>query len=221
MRGAVCPVRCTSLHSTVDSGGKSRFGAHTDTPQILPCLCSADSMYPPGFFPYVGAEMCFMNGMYADDYGREGAVLGNFHRTLHAPMPLRAYKNTPQCAAGLPMLRGSTVLWTHAGETYPGLRDQYRERRDVFGEDAECADMKAQRRVLRVIARQVFMPSEQHRRCTRGSSEEEELGAAELEEYQEVSEGVVGPLGMQMRLNGGAPRLRSASKKKKCTKKNY
>ena len=52
---------------------------HTDTPQIAPCLCTAESMYAPGFYDYAGGELCFYNGMYADDYGPEGCLLLSGH----------------------------------------------------------------------------------------------------------------------------------------------
>jgi hypothetical protein len=59
---------------------------HTDTPQIAPCLCTAESMYAPGFYDYAGGELCFYNGMYADDYGPEGCLLLSGHRAVRAPL---------------------------------------------------------------------------------------------------------------------------------------
>ena len=79
----------------IDSGNKSRFGVHTDTPQIAPCLCTAESMYAPGFYDYTGGEMCFFNGMFADDYGLEGCLLLSGHRAVHAPLPLRPTGDRP------------------------------------------------------------------------------------------------------------------------------
>ena len=64
---------------------------HTDTPQIAPCLCTAESMYAPGFYDYAGGELCFYNGMYADDYGPEGCLLLSGHRAVRAPLPLRPW----------------------------------------------------------------------------------------------------------------------------------
>ena len=64
---------------------------HTDTPQIAPCLCTAESMYAPGFYDYAGGELCFYNGIYSDDYGPEGCLLLSGHRAVRAPLPLRPW----------------------------------------------------------------------------------------------------------------------------------
>ena len=48
---------------TVDEWGKSRLGVHTDTLQLLPCLCANDSLYAPGFKDYSGAELLVVQGI--------------------------------------------------------------------------------------------------------------------------------------------------------------
>jgi hypothetical protein len=48
-------------------------------------------MYAPGFYDYAGGELCFYNGMYADDYGPEGCLLLSGHRAVRAPLPLQPW----------------------------------------------------------------------------------------------------------------------------------
>ena len=40
----------------LDGGSSCRLGVHTDTEQLMPCLCSCDSMYPPGMYDVLGGE---------------------------------------------------------------------------------------------------------------------------------------------------------------------
>ena len=133
----------------IDSGNKSRFGAHTDTPQIAPCLCTAESVYAPGFYDYEGGEMCFFNGMYADDYGPEGCLLLSGHRAVHAPLPLRPPGDRP----GMPMMRFSLVAWSHAGDAYPGTRDELEMYRHQYGYPDTDPRMQQLEAALDVIAR--------------------------------------------------------------------
>jgi hypothetical protein len=207
----------------IDSGNKSRFGVHTDTPQIAPCLCTAESMYAPGFYDYTGGELCFYNGMYADDYGPEGCLLLSGHRAVHAPLPLRPSGDM----SGMPMMRFSLVAWSHAGDTYPGTRDKlemYRHQYAFPDSDPLVQQLEA---ALQDVAHMTVgagksMEQQQgHGGHRRGRSASAvcalEGGAPAAASAQTLAHQIVGQLGMRLRLElklrggGGKCKKKSAA----------
>jgi len=187
-----------------DSGNKSRFGAHTDTEQGGPCLCSEQSAYPPGFYDFEGGELCFFNGMFAASYGYYGACLLVGHRALHAPLGLR-HGQPPPHAKGLPMLRASTVLWTRGGETYPGNRDEYR-RWLAQGEHIDNHCMAAKRQELETEACALLCPDLLPPR-RRSAGPVQAPPASSFDELCNVSS-VAHPMAAQLRLRGGGGRCK-------------
>ena len=73
---------------TLDSGGASRLAVHVDTDQLYPCLCSCDSLYPPGYYDVLGGGLCLVDGVWVEEYGRRSAVLLNGHTATHTVLPL-------------------------------------------------------------------------------------------------------------------------------------
>lgn len=102
----------------LDGGGKSRLGLHTDTEQLCPCVCSCDSLYPPGFHDFRGGELFFANGVWAEPYSRRDLVILMGHTVMHTVLPLTPSHHSP--FRGCQMLRGSLVHWSHAGKELCG-----------------------------------------------------------------------------------------------------
>jgi hypothetical protein len=103
----------------LDGGGTSKLGVHTDTQQLMPVVCSCDSLYPPGCYDFTRGEFFGANGVWGDPYGRRDAVVVLGHTTTHTVLPL-----TPSPSGQVPfpelrgchMLRGSLVHWSHGGK---------------------------------------------------------------------------------------------------------
>mmetsp|Transcript_31882 Transcript_31882/g.74278 ORF Transcript_31882/g.74278 Transcript_31882/m.74278 type:complete len:524 (-) Transcript_31882:232-1803(-) len=206
----------------VDSLGKSQLGIHTDTNQMQACLCSCDSMFAPGYNDYRGAELFFAQGMWAEAYDREDAMLCMGHESPHTILNF----SVPPSLAALPMLRGSIVHWSHAGKEAINERDALmvweasvksstgslpsgqlwdEAKAGLDLAVREClgtgvAERTCRKRPLEGVAKEgkdcdcIFRPDSSHGRA------------------------VVGELGVQLRLRGGgrsSARLRKAKKKRK------
>jgi hypothetical protein len=96
----------------LDGAGVSKLGIHTDTDQLMPCVCSCDSLYPPGCYDFTGGEFSWANGVWADPYARNDAVIVLGHTTTHTVLPLtpprevfptpdRSFVGVPCCAGPL------------------------------------------------------------------------------------------------------------------------
>ena len=181
-------------------------------------------MYPRGFYEFKGAELCLFNGMFASNYGYYGACLLNGHRAVHAPLSLRPGQVLER-ARGLPMLRASAVLWTRAGEAYPGRVDEYRGWL-AQGQDPRNEAMAARREELHTEARALFGSTKAPQRImlrrsktpsAKTPSAEQSVGQFEDQEdpFAEChSERFSSPAGVELRL-----RLRGAGQKKRCKKR--
>lgn len=99
----------------LDGGGKSRLGFHTDTKQAAPCACACDSLYPPLCYDFSGAELTIANGVWGDSYGRDDCVILAGHVAMHTVCALTPGKAPRVELTGCPMLRGSLVHWSKAG----------------------------------------------------------------------------------------------------------
>lgn len=125
------------------------------------------------------------------------------------------------------MLRTSAVLWTHAGETYPGLRDEYRSWLDEEGVRPDAKLMIEKREQLSTIARMLFKKSADGKRATR-SSVTTYSTHKDLDHEQQDMIDLTGALALQLRLRlrGGAKgrSARGLGKRKRkggtCKKKN-
>lgn len=111
----------------LDGAGVSKLGIHTDTDQLMPCVCSCDSLYPPGCYDFTGGEFSWANGVWADPYARNDAVIVLGHTTTHTVLPLTPSGGVPDARPelrGCTMLRGSIVHWSKGGQ---GLCEEWRE----------------------------------------------------------------------------------------------
>lgn len=72
----------------IDGNNMSMFGVHSDTPQLLPCVVTADSVYPPGVNDYDGGEFLYANGLHLEETTRSSAHVLVGHRAVHTVMPL-------------------------------------------------------------------------------------------------------------------------------------
>jgi len=170
-----------------------------------------------------GGELCFYNGMYADDYGPEGCLLLSGHRAVHAPLPLRPSGDM----SGMPMMRFSLVAWSHAGDTYPGTRDRlemYRHQYAFPDSDPLVQQLEA---ALQDVAHMTVgacksMEQQQgHGGHRRGRSASAvcalEGGAPAAASAQTLAHQIVGQLGMRLRLElklrggGGKCKKKSAA----------
>ena len=78
----------------IDENSVSMFGVHSDTPQLLPCVVTADSVYPLGVNDYQGGEFLYANGVHLEQTTRSSAHVLCGHRAVHTVMPL-APKQVP------------------------------------------------------------------------------------------------------------------------------
>ena len=108
---------------------------HVDTDQLYPCLCSCDSLYPPGYYDVQGGGLCLVDGVWVEEYGRRSAVLLNGHTATHTVLPLSVPDGGSQAAA---MLRGSIVHWSHAGH------DLVRDHDALLGLEEGLPDLEEQ-----------------------------------------------------------------------------
>ena len=113
---------------TLDSGGDSRLGVHVDTDQLYPCLCSCDSLYPPGYYDVQGGGLCLADGVWVEEYSRRSAILLNGHTATHTVLPL----SVPDGVSGReePMLRATIVHWSHAGKELVQEQEALMSRED-------------------------------------------------------------------------------------------
>ena len=189
---------------TVDSWGKSRLAIHDDTDQVAPCLCSCDSMYPPGFYDYVGGELFFAEGLWAEWYGREDAVLLMGHETPHTVLNLAPPPNAPGGERKpLPMLRASIVHWSNGGKKI--VEERHKLIHDERGCSGGGSMWEQARDALDVGVRTALGKHER---------EEPPPDMVFRPEAPHVVD-VVGPVGMRLRLRGGKRKKRK--KKVKAT----
>mgnify|MGYP006936339883 CR=1 FL=1 len=110
---------------TLDSGGSSRLGVHVDTDQLYPCLCTCDSLYPPGYYDVQGGGLCLPDGVWVEEYSRKSAILLNGHTATHTVLPL----SVPD-GVSMPMLRATIVHWSHAGKELVQEQEALMSRED-------------------------------------------------------------------------------------------
>ena len=115
---------------TVDSGGASRLGVHVDTDQLYPCLCSCDSLYPPGYYDVRGGGLTLVDGVWVEEYGRRSAVLLAGHTATHTLLPLSQEEGEKRR-----MLRASIVHWSHVGKELVERHDE------LIAREVELPDM--------------------------------------------------------------------------------
>ena len=107
-----------------DESMLSNFGAHIDTPQLAPFVCTTCSAYAKGFYDFKGGEFVNLNGMIHTEVSDSTANIGLGHRSLHTVLNLSSSHAIPE----QPMLRASFVLWSRMGENVPAFVDHIRER---------------------------------------------------------------------------------------------
>jgi len=107
-----------------DESMMSNFGAHVDTPQLAPFVCTTCSAYAKGFYDFQGGEFVNLNGMIHTEVNDTTANIGLGHRCLHTVLNL----SSSHAIAEQPMLRASFVLWSRMGENVPAFVDHMRER---------------------------------------------------------------------------------------------
>jgi len=113
-----------------DESMMSQFGVHTDTPQLLPFACSTCSVYPPGYYDFLGGEFVWINGVAHVQMDDSTVNIGVGHRALHTVLPLAPRSRIHE----QPMVRVSFVVWSVTGAAIPGLVDDHMACRD---EDTE------------------------------------------------------------------------------------
>ena len=202
----------------LDSTADSRLAVHVDTNQLYPCLCSCDSVYPPGYYDVQGGGLLAVDGVWVEEYGRRSALLMNGHTCTHTVLPLSVTDGRKE-----PMLRGTIVHWSHTGrqlvDDHEELADREAELPSMYAESiGELVDQPdcvsqgggvgfAERR--RELYRNVRMavgsePEGRKRRWSGGSCEDQDDCSQPLSEVSlEAGGAAVGRLALELRLRGG------------------